>query len=166
MKVRRIVRVAVIAALYASITLALAPFSFGPVQLRASEALTLLPVLLPEAPLGLFIGCVLANLVGGYGILDIVFGSLATLLAAFATRKLARQWFLAPLPPVVFNGVIVGYVLHAVTGIPWAVAALDVGLGEIASCYGLGLPFLYALKKLQHHRQASSASVNGGKNAH
>jgi uncharacterized membrane protein len=152
MNVRRIARGAIIAALYAAITLALAPFSFGPAQLRASEALTVLPVFFSEAPLGLFIGCAAANFVGGYGVPDIVLGSLATLLAALCTRRLARFPLLAPLPPVVCNAVVVGYVLHAATGIPWLAVALEVGAGELASCYCLGLPLLYALKRAGAYR--------------
>ncbi|MDR1204549.1 MAG: QueT transporter family protein [Peptococcaceae bacterium] len=155
MNVRRMARGAVIAALYAAVTLALAPFSFGPAQLRASEALTVLPVFFPEAPLGLFIGCAAANFVGGYGVADVVFGSLATLLAALCTRGLARFPFLAPLPPVVLNGVVVGYVLHAATGIPWLALALEVGAGELASCYCLGLPLLFALKRIDAHYSRS-----------
>ena len=144
---RQIARGAVTAALYAATAWALAPISFGPTQLRVSEALTVLPVLFPEAPYGLFVGCILANMAGGYGMLDIVFGSLATLLAAFATRKLAQQPFLALLPPVVINAVVIGCMLHFVAGVPFLLTAAQVGAGQIASCYGLGLPLLYGLKK-------------------
>jgi uncharacterized membrane protein len=154
MNVRQIARGAVIAALYAAVTVALEPCSFGPTQLRASEALTVLPVFFPEAPLGLFVGCALANFVGGYGVPDIVFGSLATFAAALCTRRLARFPLLAPLPPVVLNGVVVGYVLHAATGIPWLAVALEVGVGELASCYGLGLPLMFALKRVYKRKRA------------
>ena len=80
---------AVIAALYAALTLLLAPISYGPIQLRLSEALTLLPILLPEAVPALAIGCLLANILGGATIFDIIFGTLATLLAT-AVIMIAR----------------------------------------------------------------------------
>ena len=91
-----------IAALYAALTIALAPISFGPVQFRVAEALTLLPFFMPEAIPGLFIGCLLANFTGGFGIIDIVFGSAATLLAAWLTYEMPNMW-LAAIPPVIVN---------------------------------------------------------------
>ena len=86
---------AIIAALYAALTLLLAPLSYGPVQLRVSEALTLLPVLLPQSIPGLFVGCMLANLMGACPWQDIVFGSLATLLAALGTWTCRKSRLLA-----------------------------------------------------------------------
>ena len=83
--VRRIALAAVTAALYAGLTMALAPISFGVVQFRVAEALTLLPFIMPEAVPGLFVGCLLANFLGGFGIIDVVFGSAATLAAACLT---------------------------------------------------------------------------------
>ena len=83
-------RGAIIAALYAAITLLLAPISYGEVQVRIAEALTLLPILLPEAVPALTIGCLLANILGGTTIFDILFGTLATLLAAICTRLLSK----------------------------------------------------------------------------
>jgi len=141
-----IVRIALIAAIYAAITIVMAPFSYGPVQVRVSEAMTVLPFLFPESVLGLFIGCLLANIYGGYGLVDIVFGSLATLAAAYLTRKMPH-WLLAPLPPVVVNAVVVGLMLHYVAGFPLVETMIWVGLGQVAACYLLGLPLLYFLKK-------------------
>ncbi|MBR0203644.1 MAG: QueT transporter family protein, partial [Synergistaceae bacterium] len=83
--INKLARGALIAALYAALTILLAPISYGPVQCRVSEAFTLLPFYLPEAVPGLFIGCIFANFIGGYGLPDMVFGSLATLIAAFLT---------------------------------------------------------------------------------
>lgn len=96
--VRRVVLGGVIAAAYAVLCLLLQPISFEAVQFRLSEALCILPLFFPEAVAGLFVGCLLSNLLGGVGILDIVFGSLATLLAAWATRRLRRFPLLALLP--------------------------------------------------------------------
>lgn len=88
---RALARGAIIAALYTALTVLLAPLSYGEVQIRFSEAFTLLPILMPEAVPALLVGCLLSNILGGCSIFDIVFGSLATLLAAVCTRRPARQ---------------------------------------------------------------------------
>ena len=102
-----------------------------------------------EAIPGLFVGCLLSNLVGGYGVMDIVFGSAATLIAALATyfmRKLPA--WIAVLPVVLVNALIVGYfTLHLAAGLPFWPSALSVGLGQAVVVYVLGLPLHYALKK-------------------
>jgi uncharacterized membrane protein len=146
-KTRLLTRAAVIAALYAALTLALAPISYGAVQLRVAEALTLLPLLWAEAIPGLFIGCFLANLIGGYGILDAVVGGLATLIAALLTRRLRRNAWLAALPPVLVNAVAIGLLLYFVADAPLWMTMLTVGAGQAAACYALGLPLLALLKK-------------------
>ena len=105
---RALARGAIIAALYTALTVLLAPLSYGEVQIRFSEAFTLLPILMPEAVPALLVGCLLSNILGGCTIFDIVFGSLATLLAAVCTRRLRDKFWLAALMPVLFNGVIVG----------------------------------------------------------
>ncbi|MCJ7578208.1 MAG: QueT transporter family protein, partial [candidate division Zixibacteria bacterium] len=107
-------QVGIIASLYAVITIALAPISYGPIQVRISEALTILPYLTPAAIPGLFIGCVVANVYGGLGIYDIVGGSLCTLLAAFLTFLSSRtkKPLFAPLPPVLVNAFGVSLYLH------------------------------------------------------
>ena len=102
--VNALTRAAIIAALYAALTLLLAPMSFGLVQIRVSEAMTLLPILLAEAVPALAVGCLIANVLGGCTILDIVFGTLATLLAAVCTRLLRSKPLPAMLMPVLFNG--------------------------------------------------------------
>ena len=97
---RALARGAIIAALYTALTVLLAPLSYGEVQIRFSEAFTLLPILMPEAVPALLVGCLLANILGGCTIFDIVFGSLATLLAALCTRRLREKFWLAALMPV------------------------------------------------------------------
>lgn len=151
MSTNKIARVAVIAALYAAITIILAPFSYGPVQVRVSEALTVLPFIFPESTIGLFVGCLIANFYGGYGILDIVFGSLATLTAAYLTAKMPTM-FLAPLPPVLINAVVVAMILKYAVGAPLLLTMLWVGVGQVAACYFLGLPLLYLLKQYNWDR--------------
>ena len=142
-KTGQVARCAAIAAIYAVSTLVFAPIGF---VLRISEALTVLPIIIDEAPYGLFAGCVLANLLSGYGVYDVIFGSLASLLAGLATRRLARRPLFALMPPVVINSVIVGLVISFATGIPFIAAAAEVGAAQLISCYGLGLPLYYAIK--------------------
>ncbi len=141
-------RVAVIAALYAALTLLLAPISYGAVQFRVAEALTLLPILTPAAVPGLFIGCLAANLLGGATALDVVFGSLATLAAALMTRRLREKPVLAALPPVLVNALVVGAVLALAYNLPFWLTALEVGAGQLAACFALGLPLYCALRRL------------------
>jgi len=143
-------RGAIIAALYAALTLLLAPISYGEVQIRFSETLTLLPMLMPEAVPALAIGCLLANILGGCTIFDIVFGTLATLLAAVCTRLLRRNQLAASLMPVLFNGMIVGAVVHycyaPVIALP--LCMLFVAAGEAVTCMIVGPILLRAVKRI------------------
>ncbi len=136
---------AVIAALYAAMTLLLAPISYGPIQLRLSEAMTLLPMLLPQAIPGLFVGCLIANLYTGM-LTDIIFGSLATLLAAVGTYLLRRKPFLAASCPIISNGVIVGLVLALSANLPLALTMAQVAIGEIGAVI-VGFIILSAMKR-------------------
>lgn len=151
-QIRKLTRAAVIGALYAGVTLLAAPISFGPLQCRVSEALCVLPWFFPEASWGLFAGCLLSNLLGGAGALDVIFGSLTTLLAGLLTARIRSRW-LACLPPVALNGLIVGAVL-AYTGAPgafWAAYPLLAGqvfVGEAAAVYLLGLPLMTLIPKI------------------
>lgn len=146
MKTDKIVRIAIIAAVYATITITFAPLSYGVVQVRISEALTILPFIFPESALGLFVGCLIANVFGGLGIIDIVFGSLATLLAGYLTSKMPNKYW-APLPPVLINAVVVGLILKFVVGAPLLLTMLYVAIGQFLACYLLGLPLLIWLKR-------------------
>lgn len=149
---------AVVAALYAALTLALPGPSFGFTQLRVAEALTVLPFLFPATAPGLMVGCLVANLLSPYGLVDVVCGTAATALAAFLTMKAPTRW-LAPLPPVICNGVIVGGMLawyEAGFGPNfWPMFALSgpgVALGELAACYILGGILLKALPRIDYFR--------------
>ena len=135
-----ITHAAAIAAIYVVLTLVFAPISYGEVQVRVSEALTILPFFTPAAIPGLFIGCIIANATGGSVILDIVFGSIATLIGAFGTYKLRKHRWLAPLPPIIANTVIVPLVLRYGYGVPLPLPMLMVfiAIGEIISCYVMG----------------------------
>jgi uncharacterized membrane protein len=145
-KISLVTRGAVIAALYAALTLILHPISYGLLQVRVSEALTLTPALWPEAIPGLFVGCFIANVLGGYGPWDIFLGSAATLLAAFLTRK-AKNDFLAAASPVVVNALVVGFYMSYVTGMSTLIWILYVALGETIACFALGLPLLRFLRR-------------------
>lgn len=137
---------AAIAAIYAVLTIILGPLGSDVIQVRISEALTILPFFTPAAIPGLFIGCVISNLVTGAGPWDIVLGSLATLIAAFLTYKMPRK-FLAPLPPVIVNALVVGVTLGYVLGYPYWFSILTVGAGELIACYVIGYPLLLLLDK-------------------
>lgn len=142
---------AMIAALYVVLTQISHLFGLDShaIQLRFSEALTILPFFTPAAIPGLFIGCILANFFAGCLPWDIVFGSLATLLGALGTYSLRKFRCLAPLPPIIANTVIVPFVLAYVYkfegSIPYFM--LTVGIGELLSCGVLGMLFMSALDK-------------------
>ena len=138
----------IIAALYAGLTILLQAISFQAVQVRVSEALTLLPVLFPAAIPGLTIGCLAANMLSPVGWMDWVFGTLATLIAALLTRKLRHNLYLAALMPVLSNAIIIGIMLHVAFGEPLWMSMLTVGAGEALACFVLGIPLVQALEKV------------------
>lgn len=152
MTTRKLAVAAVIGAAYTALTLAFAPISYGALQFRISEALTVLPFLYPVSVWGLFTGCFLANILGGSFLLDIIFGPLATLLAAYITTKIKNK-LLVPLPAILINALVMGLVL-AYSAAPEAVLqtfpiiALQVGVGQLVVCYGLGMPLLLALERI------------------
>ncbi len=140
---------AVIAALYAALTMGFYVISYGAVQFRISEALTILPIFTPAAVPGLTIGCALANLMGGNGPLDIIFGTLATLLAALFTRAFKKNTFLALFSPVFFNALMVGSMIYYIAPNEGALLfnILTVGIGEMVVCFLIGYPLMRLLKK-------------------
>ncbi len=165
----RIARGAVVAAAYIGLVAAVPFISFGAIQFRIAEALTILPFFWPEAIFGVTIGCLVSNILWGLGIVDIVFGTLATLIAALLTWWLGRtkKIWLGAIPPIVINGLIVGFYLPVLIGavqIPTGIGAFSevfggfqlaaflatggyVALGELGVLAILGLPFAYALNK-------------------
>lgn len=156
---------AVIAAMYAGLTYLAAAMNlaYGPVQFRFSEALTVLPAFTPAAVPGLALGCFIANLTSPFGIVDWVFGTLASFVAAVGTLAVSRIRFkgiawLAPLPPVIANAVIVGLEICCFSDagvFSWGNASLagflsgavSVGIGELVVCYALGVPLMIAIEK-------------------
>ena len=141
---------AMIAAIYVVLCIAFAPISYGAIQARVAEALTILPYFTPAAIPGLFIGCLIANLIGGSIMLDVVCGSIATLIGTVGTWMLRRKSrFLAPIPPILANTLIVPFVLRYGYGEPLPIPFLmgTVGIGEIAACGVMGLILLAVLEK-------------------
>lgn len=153
MKNKRILfltQAAMIAALYVVFTLIAAALGLSSmqVQIRFSEALTILPYFTPSAIPGVFIGCLLSNILAGGALLDIIFGSLATLIAAVGTYLLRRQKWLAPIPPIVANTLVVPFVIKAAYGIgPVWLSFITVGAGELLSAGVLGMLLLLVLEK-------------------
>ena len=151
-KVSYIVKAGLVAALYAVLTVILAPISFGLVQCRVSEALCVLPAVLGSSVPGLALGCLIANLITGAPVYDIIFGSVATLIGAIGTAFLSKRnmpvWTF-PFPAILSNGLIVGTVLALVYEVPASllVCMLSVTAGEAVAMYALGLPFLYLIRK-------------------
>ena len=150
-KVLFLTQAAMIAALYTVLTVFVSAFGLasGAIQVRISEALTILPYFTPAAIPGLFIGCLISNTITGCAIWDIVFGSLATLLGAVGTYLLRRFKWVAPVPPIIANTLIVPFVLSYVYGLPDSIPflMLTVGIGEVLSCGILGMALLFALDR-------------------
>lgn len=156
--IRNLTLAAMVAAMYAALTMLLPIPQYGPIQIRFAEALTLLPFLFPAATPGLFVGCLIANLSSPYGLLDLVCGSAATLLACLMTERVPNRW-LAPLPPVLCNMVLVGAsIAWCETGFTAAFwpafgfHALTIGLGELVACALLGSLLLTTLPKIPFFR--------------
>ena len=146
-----LMRAALIAALYVILTYVSSALGIasGVIQLRLSEALTILPYFTPAAIPGLFVGCLLANWLTGSMLWDIVFGSLATLLGAVVTYLLRRNKWLAPVPPILSNTIVVPLILKFVYELEGTIPffMLTTGIGEVLSCGVLGMLLLFALNK-------------------
>lgn len=133
----KIARSAIIAAIYVVLCLALQPLSYGVVQIRFSESLTLLPMIFPEAIPGLFIGALIANSFSPLGMIDIIGGSLTTLVAAYVTYRYKDTW-LGYLSPVIFNAIFVSLYLHAFFDWPYWASVISIGLSEALVVFTLG----------------------------
>lgn len=157
---RALARAGIIAALYAALTYVFAPVAYGPLQIRPAEALCVLPIFFIEAVPGLFVGCALANLLSGYGIYDIAFGSLTTFVAAILTfiigLLLHRNLFsviLGGIPPVLFNAIVIPFVI-ILGDAETPMAAYFTMFGEFMLTqsvwvYALGIPLYFAVKRLR-----------------
>ena len=149
-KVTFLTQAAMIAALYVVLTFVFAPISFGEVQIRIAEMLTVLPIFTPAAVPGLFVGCLIGNITGGAMLPDVIFGSIATLVGAAGTYCLRNtNRFFAVLPPIVANILIVPFVLRYAYGValPIPFLILTVGIGEVVSCGVLGNCLIIVLNR-------------------
>ena len=152
---KKLVYGALIAAIYAVLTIVLAPLSYGAVQVRVSEVLTVIPFFSSFSVLGLTIGCLISNLLSPIGILDIVFGTLATFASAFLTYKIGKsnlkyKIYLAPLPAVIINGIVVGILINiSLPSSPmvYISSMLLIAFEEMLPCYVLGLPLLILIDR-------------------
>lgn len=148
-KTRNLVFGALIAAIYVVLTMVFRPISFGPIQFRISEALCVLPYFTPAAIPGVFIGCLISNLLGGSVMMDVIFGSLATLIGAIGSWLLRRNRFMVSVPPIVSNTLIIPWVLKFAYGsedLIWYMM-VTVGIGEILAIGLLGQLLITALMK-------------------
>jgi len=172
--VKRIARISAIAALYFILTYLLTPISFGPFQVRISEALVVLPFLFPEAIAGVTLGCFVSNIFSPFGLIDMIFGTFLTFFAALLTwliGKKFRKKFLAPVPPILLNAFGVSLYVIVLAGLsplelselkgidsflfvfkhfslmPYLGGVLTIGLGEALATYALGVPLLYTLER-------------------
>ena len=150
--IRFIVQAALIAALYVVLMVSFAPLTSGLFQLRFSEALTVLPALTPAAIPGLFVGVLLGNFLVGALLPDIIIGSLTTLAAAYLSYLLRNKKWLVPMPPVLLNAIVVGYLLVYVYQVPVSLFAAMawVAAGQFVACYVIGYPLLRILEKYKN----------------
>lgn len=141
-------RIGLLAAVYAVLTMLppLSGLSYGPVQVRVSEALTVLPYVAPWAVWGLYFGCILGNLASPFLAWDVTIGALATFFAAYATRKMPRA-YLAPLPPVIVNALAVSAYVARLSGIPYWLTAFYIASGETVATFGIGYPLLLIIER-------------------
>ena len=149
---KRLTRTALIAAIYAVVTLAIAPFAYGNIQFRISEVLVLLAVFDPLYIGGLTLGCLIANLLGPNGPMDVIFGTLATFISVYTiylTGKLIKNYkiklLVSSIWPTVFNGLIIGWLLNKLYELPLILSIGEVALGELVVITCIGVPlFLMA----------------------
>ena len=147
---RFIAQAGIIAAIYVALVLLFAPISFNVIQFRIAEALAILPYFTPAGIPGVTIGCLIGNLIGMGEPLDIIFGTLATLIGAFGSYALRRNKGLVPIPPILSNTIIIPWVLRFAYGVPDAIPylMLTVGIGEVLAIYVLGMILLLTLERL------------------
>lgn len=153
-QVQFLTQAAMIAAIYVVLTFLANALGLasGIIQVRLSEMLTILPYFTSAAIPGVTIGCLLSNILTGCSLLDIIFGTFATLLGAAGSYLLRRNKFLVPLPPIIANTIIVPWILRISYGVPDAIPYMmaTVGIGEIISCGLLGMILLFSLSKYKH----------------
>ena len=156
-KTLSIVYSATIAALYCALTLAVYPLSYGPLQFRISEALCILPLFMPQSVIGLTVGCFLSNIFSTAGPLDMIFGTLATLIASIVSylggkyiKNTALKIIVGILSPTIFNAIIVPFAILAMTDLSqmYFITALWIGVGELTVLTTLGIPLYFSFRPI------------------
>ena len=145
MQTQKLVRAALVAAVYILLVYIFAGASFGIFQFRPAEALTLLPIFYPEAVPALFVAVLLSNILGGLGPWDIFGGSLVTLLAAWVTYQYRHTW-IAYASPIILNAFLISIYLRFIFGVPYLLSVIGIGLSESVSVLALGIPLVRLLK--------------------
>lgn len=151
-KTRNLVFGALIAAIYVVLTMVFRPISYGPIQFRISEVLCVLPYFTPAAIPGVFIGCLISNMLGGAVLMDVVFGSLATLIGALGSWLLRKNRWLVSVPPILSNTLIIPWVLKFAYGsedLVWYMM-ITVGIGELLAIGVLGQLLITVLAKYRN----------------
>lgn len=150
MSTKKMVKIAIVAALYAALTMGLAPISYGEIQFRISEILILLVIIDPIFGPGLILGCFIANLFSPLGIIDVLFGTIATAISIGFMIKTSKHLFLSTLWPVIINGLIIGIELYYVYGVPFWIGASQVAFGEFVVVSILGYSIFKIITKQQN----------------
>lgn len=153
-KTRQVVVTALVAGLYATLTLALGVISYGPIQFRIAEIMVLLPFIRKDYIWGLTIGCLLANIIGPYGVPDIIFGTTATFLSVYAVYLTSKYitdkklgLLIASIWPTIINGIVIGFMLNKFFGVPMIVGMLQVAFGQFVVITLVGVPLYKSLEK-------------------
>lgn len=158
-RIHQIIRLAIITALYVTLTIVLSFMSFGDIQFRIAEVLLFLCFFRKDYGIALILGCAIANFFSPLGIIDVVFGTLATAISVFLIMK-SKNIFIASLFPVVFNAVLVGLELHLVLGLPLLVSMATVALGETVVVVVLGNLIFFKLRKNTSFLELIEATQN------
>lgn len=158
-RIHQIIRLAIITALYVTLTIVLSFMSFGDIQFRIAEVLLFLCFFRKDYGIALILGCAIANFFSPLGIIDVVFGTLATAISVFLIMK-SKNIFIASLFPVVFNAVLVGLELHLVLGLPLLVSMATVALGEAVVVVVLGNLIFFKLRKNTSFLELIEATQN------
>lgn len=153
-KTRKIVISALVAGLYAALTLALGAISYGPIQFRIAEIMVLLAFIRKDYIWGLTIGCFLANVIGPYGVPDIVFGTTATFLSVYAVYITSKYMkgskyglLIASIWPTIINAIVIGFMLNKFAGVPLVLGMVEVGFGQFVVITIVGVPLYKSLEK-------------------
>ncbi len=148
-KLRTVVRISVVAALYVALTLALYPLSYGAIQFRVSESLMMLISYNPIYAISLSIGCLISNLASPMGVIDVVYGTLATIIASVLMIKIKNK-YISSLIPTVVNAIVIGLELKFYYELPLFISMLEVALGEFVVVTLIGVPLFKSLEKNKH----------------